>query len=319
MPRMTPGGMIPRRRSQLALDGNVAGIAYSRPHGGRHYAAAPIGFGGFSDQYDPGRMFYQDMSAHYRPPDPWFEHFHARSTPPIRLNPPERHFTPHVRYNDGLITPELTEQAFQETLPDEPVAPVPLDDVMHGPRTTIHGTPTPEEQAMMPDGIDDALSMGDQPMAAVPEPGMEMEAFTSAAVPMSEAEVGTPHGTMDAGPFEQAAMPAMSNEMHVPNADLGGLEQIVNDIMPGPADPMGPGYGPAMTNELFEQAMHDAMNQQTPMPMQPDPYAPMQAMYDEQMAMLMDPYLAPAPGSIGPQAMPGPGTGPLGPMMPGPM
>ena len=315
---MLPGGMIPRRRSKLSLDGNVAGIPFTRPHGGRHYAAAPVSFGGHHDQYDPGRMFYQNMSSHYRAPDPWFEHFHVRSTPPIRLNPPDRHFTPHVRYNDGLITPELTEEAFQDTRPDEPVSPVPLEDVMHGPRATIHGTPTLEEQSMMADGINSAMTPSGADMFDALGSGVEMQAPMPAD--MHEAEQAMPHTVMSPHPLEQAAMPEPSSEMPIPDADMGGLEQIVNDLMPGPADPMDQTYGPQMTNELFEQAMHDVLDQQVPEPMQPDPYAPMQEMYDEQLAMLMNPYMAPtpAPANTGTHRKPGPGMRQLGPLMHGP-
>jgi hypothetical protein len=313
---MHPGGMIPKRRSKLSLDGNVAGIPFTRPHGGRHYATAPIGFGGFPDQYDPGRMFYQDMSSHYRSPDPWFEHFHVRSTPSIRLNPPDRHFTPHVRYNDGLITPELTEEAFQETMPDEPVPPMPLEDVMLGPRTTIHGTPTAEEESMMADGINNAMSPSDADMLDAFGPGMEMQ--TPMPAGMHEVEQAVPHAEMGLQPAEQAAMPELSSELPAPHSEMAGLEQIVDGLMPGTADPMDQAYGPQMTSELFEQAMHDVLEQQTPEPMQPDPYAPMQEMYDEQLAMLMNPYAAPAPGMPAPGMLGGSGMGPLGPLLPGP-
>lgn len=314
MPRMTPGGTIPKRRSRLALDGNVAGILFTRHRGGRHYVTVPINFGGHQDQYDIGRMFYQDTSSHYRPPDPWFDHFHVRSTPLIRLNPPERHFTPHVRYNDSLMAAGLSEQAFGEIRQDEPVLPVPLEDVMHGPHATIHGTPTPEEQFMMSDGIDHVSAIDNARAADGLGSGMEMQ--DPIPLHMLEAEQAMPHAGVDSQPVEQVARPDMFSAMPMPNAEMSGLEQIVNGLMPRPADPMNQDYGPEMTNELFEQAMYEVLDQQMPEPTQPDPYAPMQAMYDEQLAMLMNPYMAPNPMMPGPGVMPGM-PDPMGPM-PGP-
>jgi len=93
---------------------------------------------------------------------------------------------------------------------------------------------------------------------------------------MHEAEQAMPHADIGSHPNDQAAIPELSSEMPVPDSQMGGLEQIVNDIMPASVDPMDQGYGSQMTNELFEQAMHDVLDQQTPEPMQPDPYAPIQ-------------------------------------------
>lgn len=307
MARPTPGALIPRRRTRLPLDGNIAGVHFTHYHGGRHYASAPIGLGAPPPQYDPGRAFYAGTAGHYTPPDPWFEHLHVRPTPMIRTSGAfsQAFDAFHEReFDQGQMTPALMEQILEDMRREEEQfglsASVGADGL---------GPPAfePAGGQVLSPHVQQAVPAMEQAYL----PGIvESEQLMADAAPEFDSEPVMPM------PMEPA--PPSIDDAVAPDAGVGGLEQIVDQAMPGFSDPMAQAYNAAMmTPELFDQAMHEAGQQMTDAAV-PEPAAPMQALYDEQLAMLMDPYALPDPRMPAPGVMPDPlampGMGPPGPM-----
>ena len=301
MARLFPPGTIShRKRNQLPLDGNVAGLPYNRPHG--HPVTAPISLGTpRQEEYDPVFSQYQHPDPEYDAPPSWFDGFHVAPTPMIRTGSAVHDIDHEANHDDGLMTPQLMDQILDELWQDEqPSDPMSLEEAAGTPDFSLHhaiddvGAPVADpmdELALMDPYEVDPAPIEDSSAAApygiefdaayvvddlgTPDPADELNAAGLHDAPMDELD-GLEQLVQDAMPSAPELMASFNGtemaEMSGPESQPA-LEDIVND---GAGMPGTPQYDDLpMTPELFQQAMNDAIDQ-----MQPDPYEDMQDMYD---------------------------------------
>lgn len=238
-----------RRSKRLSLDGSVPGLQYSRMRGGKHYATAPVSFG-FSGQdfYDPVHAAYEYPDPDYDPAPAWFEGMHIPRTPFIRFPMQREHhrqFNQPVQYEDSLLTPEMTQQLFDESQQQGLEAP-------------------PHEQAQF--SLEQAIA---QPAMAEPM----MEAGAMAGQEMNEDQLALEQRVQEMAPMPTPAPEPMAAAMEYGGAEMTpelfqqameqALEQQMPDSMPDPHQRMQELY-----DEQREMMMHPYM---VPNPMMPGP------------------------------------------------
>ena len=333
-----------RKRKRISLDGTVTGIQQSHFIRGLHHVTPP----GFRSRgispaqphsiYDTP-AFYEYPESDYEPPEPWFDQ-RPTPTPPLRIESPLRQPFHKVRYEDSLVTPKLSEQAFeqaaQEALPDEPIPlglPTAslqgLDNAVPGESadslpefTEIASAIVQLEQVFPPDHPDIVnLRAAAHEWLEHPEFWPQPEDFGVEPGP-SKLGIGNPY---ERAPYEEAGQAfgpedasQMSQEMFEQAMGQVAEPQMAPEPMAVPADPFDTMQ--AAHDQQFQQGLEGLV--QEPMPDEQgaqaiggppmmDPYMTQQQMYDEQMRQMRNPFMAPGPFGPGPMA---PGFGP----MPGP-
>ena len=313
-----------RKRKRIPLDGTIAGqtagiytggLHHARPPGSRSHGISPSQHHSIYD----ARAFYEWPDQGYEQPASWFEQSFP-GTPPLRVQGPTRHSRPPIpEYDDCLMTPELQEHvarafrraaAEQALLPQEPYGD--MADILNA--TNVEIAAFAQDVDSLPNLADiaDVISQlkevlpPDHPdlvnlRAAAHEwlehreswPGLED--FGGDPGP-SKLGIGDPY---ELAPYEEAGqafepddISQMSQEVF--DSAMAG-QQMAPEPMSEAFDPMQDAYEQQFEQSL-EAIVHEAMPEQDPFEMQ-------QRMYDEQMRMLMNPFMMPGqlgPGSIGP-------------------
>ena len=314
-----------RKRKRISLDGTVAGQTAGRYIRGLHHVTPP---GSRSHGISPAQprsiydapAFYEYPEPDYEPSAPWFDEG-PTPTPPLRIESPLQQPFHKVRYEDSLVTPELAEQAFeqaaQEALPDEPIPLEPPTASLQGLENAVPGEGVDSfpgfaeiadaivqlEEVLPPDHPDIVnLRTAAHEWLEHPEFWPNPEDFGVDPGP-SKLGTGNPY---ERAPYEepgQAFEPEDTGQNHEMFDDAMVGPQMAPEPMTEALDPMQDAY-----EQQFEQGLEAIV--QEPMSEQ-DPFELQQRMYDEEMRILMNPFMTPGPFGPGPMA---PGFGP----MPGP-
>ncbi len=313
-----------RKRKRISLDGTIAGQTAGIYIGGLHHVRPPglrsRGISSVRPQsiYD-AKAFYGWPNQEYEQPASWFEQSFP-GTPPLRVQGATRHPRPPVpEYDDCLMTPELQDHvanAFRQAAAEQALSPQePYGDMAEILRATnaqiadvaqdVDSLPNLADIAdaifqlekVLPPDHPDLVNL----RAAAHERFKHQESWPSPEdfggdLGPSKLGVGDPY---ELAPYEEVGQafepddtPQMSQEMF-DSAMVG--QQMAPEPMAEDFDPMQDAY-----EQQFEQGLeaivHEAMPEQDPFEMQ-------QQMYDEQMRMLMNPFMMPGqfgPGPIGP-------------------
>ncbi len=328
-----------RKRNRISLDGTIAGQTAGIYIGGLHHVRPPGSRGSSPSPaqhhsiYDT-RAFYEWPDQEYDQPASWFEQVFP-GTPPLRVQGPPRHpQTPIPEYDDSLMTPELQDHAAnafrraaaeQALLPQEPygdmaeilnatnaeIAAV-AQDVDNLPNLADIADAIFQLEGVLPPDHPDLVNLRAAARESFehPESWPSPEDFGGDLGP-SKLGTGDPY---ERAPYEEAGQAFEPNDTSQMNQEMfdQAMAQVVGtQMMPEPMaealDPMQDAY-----EQQFEQGLeaivHEAMPEQDPFEMQ-------RRMYDEEMEMLMNPFMA--PGAFGPGFGLGPMPPGLGPM-PGP-
>lgn len=282
------------KRKNLRLDGSVPGAQSARYRPGLRYALPPLpsGYGssyssGAPDFYTVSSAAHQLPGMHYRPPMPWFIGMPVGTTPQLRTGPGPGAFAGPLMPDglggdDSLV--ELVENPLEVDVPT--LFEQPMADQVGGPDIPRH-------------------VLGEVLLLGAEEPGGAIR-FTS-DVPADPDEMGAPDPMADHPWYGQTEMSQeMFEEAMAAVDEFGGMPEAMENQTAGVAE-----FGPGLEGMLHEAAGLMAA-QADPSAMygaeMTDPYADQRAMYDDQMQMLMDPWMMPGPMG------PGAGFGPMGPM-----
>lgn len=316
-----------RKRKRISLDGTIAGQTAGIHIGGLHHVRPPgsrshgISAAQHRSVYDE-HAFYEWPDQEYGQPASWFEQSFP-STPPLRVQGPPRYPQPPVpEYDDSLMTPELQDHvadtfrraaAEQALFPQEPqgsmaeilratnaeIAAVAQDVDSLPNLAEIADAIAQLEEVLPPDHPDIVnLRTAAHEWLEHPESWPQPEDFGVDPDP-SKLGIGNPY---ERAPYEEAGQafgPEDIGQMNQEMFDQTMVQVAGPEMAPEPMaealDPMQDAY-----EQQFEQGLeaivHEAMPEQDPFEMQ-------QQMYDEQMRMLMNPFMMPGqfgPGPIGP-------------------
>lgn len=234
-----PGGMIPRRRSKHSLYGNPAGLEMSFRQGGS-YPNISIPKGVTQEQYDPGPMFYANHNNLYESPPTWFEGHHVAPTPALRFNPPDHFAPPVVKYEQSLMTDQMTQEAFQEAIASQQDMTTPL-----------HGTPTEEQQVQLEHEAH--LQEMAAELDALPQAGPieQIAAEVDADLAMTAHHIGHEYGTPDSCPEDVEHDPILQS-LPEPESQPHSLEERIAD---NPYQPQLDLYNDLLTVSLQHGAL----------------------------------------------------------------
>jgi hypothetical protein len=277
-----------RKRKQISLDGTVAGLDPQHYRRSQQYAepspiSSPQGRSPRADEYDPVHSMGYPASPHYEQPD-------VADDPGCHgITPPERFWLPNepvgiherpVNYDAMLISDAIGDAVRQDwqEMHDRAVEP------------PQHAEAAPGFFQQMLDSMmpSDAIP-GQYDGADMPQELFEQEMATAAGLdPMQ----GQPSDHLQ--PNEAEALQGSIEH------DIEESEGQFNGAM-APAEMAYGGHEPGgmlegAVERQFDQMMNE-MEEPVPAPeeMYPDPFVVAQAMFDEQMQLLMNPFMMPGP------------------------
>ena len=316
-----------RKRKRISVNGTIAGqtagiyiggLHHAKPPGSRSHGISPAQHRSIYDE----RAFYDWPDQEYEQSASWFDQSFP-GTPPIRVQIPTRDPQPPIPdYDDCLMTPGLqghVANAFRQAAAEQALSP----QEPYGDMAEILNATNAEIAAVAHDidGLPNLADIADaifQLEKALPPDHPDLVNLRAAARERFEQQESWPSpedfggdlgpsklGTGDPyelAPYEEAGQafgPDDASQMSQEMFDQT-MAQVVGPQMA--LEPMGEALDPMQDayEQQFEQGLeaivHEAMPEQDPFEMQ-------QQMYDEQMRMLMNPFMMPGqfgPGPIGP-------------------
>ena len=312
-----------RKRKRISLDGTIAGQTAGRYIRGLHHVT-PTGSRSHGISSAQHRSIY-DAPAFYEYPEPDYEpsepRFDQRSTPtpPLRIESPLQPPFHKIQYEDSLLTPELAEQAFeqaaQEALPDEPIPLESQTASLQGLENVVPGEGVDslpgfaeiadaivQLEEVLPADHPDLVNLRQAAHEWLEHPELwpKPEDFGVDPGP-SKLGTGNPY---ERAPYEEAGEAFEPEDISQMNQEM--FDQVMGQVVepqmaPEPMaealDPMQDAY-----EQQFEQGLEAIVQEPTH---EQDPFEMQQRMYDEEMRILMNPFMIPGPFGPGPMS-PGP-------------